>query len=83
MRIRRLASIALLTSLQASATAAQPAATAAGGGYLLPPKAIVDALDLTQWELMRLVREVPPNRSRRSASEAETRNPPPGVSASP
>jgi hypothetical protein len=60
-------------------------------GEYLPPlpifAAIVDALGLTQREIVNLVRAVPiapaRSKSRRSASEAETRNPPPGVSASP
>jgi hypothetical protein len=40
--------------------------------------AIVDALGLTQRELMRLVRAVPPNRSRREkSSETEVASPPP------
>jgi hypothetical protein len=38
--------------------------------------AIVDALGLTQRELMRLVRSVPASRSRRSASEPGTSQPP-------
>jgi hypothetical protein len=38
--------------------------------------AIVDALGLTQRELMRLVRSVPPTRFRRTTSEPGTSQPP-------